>query len=82
TTVYYSDPEKFTLEVIVDKNIIEIFVNNGELYFAAPYDGNKTDIVEAFVKGRGNRKSILTQMEVHELKSIWPTFQTTTNTGK
>lgn len=82
TTIYYSDPEKFTVEVIVDKNIIEIFVNNGELYFAAPYDGNKTDLVEAFVKGRGNRKSILTQLEIHELKSIWPTFQPTAATGK
>jgi hypothetical protein len=72
TTIYYSDPEKFTLEVIVDKNIIEIFVNDGELYFAAPYDGAKTSIVEAFVKGRGNRKSILQKLDVHELKSIWP----------
>ena len=81
TTIYYSEKEKFTLEVIVDKNIIEIFVNDGELYFAAPYDGNKTNIVEAFVKGRGNRKSILQKMEVHELKSIWPASTIPTNTS-
>jgi fructan beta-fructosidase len=83
TTIYYSDPEKFTLEVIVDKNIIEIFVNDGGLYFAAPYDGAKTNIVEAFVKGRGNRKSILQKLDVHELKSIWPASpQTVGSNGK
>ena len=74
-TINYTKPneEKFKIEVIVDKNIIEFFVNDGELYYVAPFNADKTKTVEASVKGRGgNRKSILTKMEVHELKSIWP----------
>ena len=61
------------IEVIVDKNIVEFFVNDGEVYYAAPFNEEKTEKVEASVKGRGgDRKSILTKLEVHELKSIWP----------
>lgn len=75
TTTYYSASELFTFEIIVDKNIVEIFVNDGNLYFAAPFDAKKTDLVEAFTKGRGNRKSILQKIEVHELNSIWPAVQ-------
>jgi fructan beta-fructosidase len=73
TTTVYSKPgtEIFKLEVIVDKNIVEVFVNDGDLYFAAPFDGEKTGIVESFVRGRGERKSILKRLDVHELKSIW-----------
>lgn len=73
TTTVYSKPgtEIFKLEVIVDKNIVEVFVNDGERYFAAPYDGTKTGIVEAFARGRGERKSILKRLDVHELKSVW-----------
>lgn len=60
------------IEVIVDKNIIEFFVNDGEVYYVAPFDAEKTKTIEASVKGRGgNRKSILMKLEVHELKSIW-----------
>ncbi len=65
--------EVFKIEVIVDKNIVEFFVNDGELYYAAPFNEEKTKTVSATVKGRGgNRKSIVKKMEVHELKSIWP----------
>lgn len=73
TTTVYSKPgtEIFKLEVIIDKNIAEVFVNDGELYFAAPYEGEKTGIVEAFVRARGDRKSILKRLDVHELNSIW-----------
>ena len=64
--------EVFKIEVIVDKNIVEFFVNNGELYYAAPFNEEKIKTVSATVKGRGgNRKSIVKKMEVHELKSIW-----------
>lgn len=73
TTTHYVKPgtEKFRIEAIVDKNIVEVFVNDGELYFSAPFDDAKTGIVEVFVKGRGERKSILKKLEVHELNSIW-----------
>ena len=64
--------EVFKIEVIVDKNIVEFFVNDGELYYAAPFNEEKTRTVTATVKGRGgSRKSIVKKMEVHELKSIW-----------
>ncbi len=60
------------IEVIIDRNIVEFFVNDGEVYYAAPFNEEKTNTIEASVKGRfGNRKSILTRMEVHELKSVW-----------
>ena len=83
TTTNYVKPdtEKFRIEAIADKNIVEIFVNEGELYFSAPFDSKKTGIVEVFVKGRGERKSILKKLEVHELSSIWngETKNTTSN---
>jgi len=42
------------------------------VYYAAPFNEEKTKTVEASIKGRGgNRKSILRKMEVHELKSVW-----------
>lgn len=74
STINYIKPddEMFKVEVIVDKNIIEFFVNDGELYYVAPFNAEKTKTVDVVVKGRGgNRKSILKKLEVHELKSIW-----------
>ncbi len=66
------DTEAFKVEVIVDKNLIEIFINEGELYYVMPFESNKTNTVKAFMKGRGgNLKTIIKRMEVHELKSIW-----------
>lgn len=74
TTTNYVKPneEAMKIEVIIDRNIVEFFVNDGEVYYAAPFNDEKTRNVEASVKGRGgDRKSILKRMEVHELKSVW-----------
>jgi len=74
STTNYIKPDEgvMKIEVIVDKNIIEFFVNDGEVYYVAPFDAEKTKMIETSVKGRGgNRKSILKKLEVHELKSIW-----------
>ena len=74
TTTVYSKPnsEFFKIEAIVDKNIIEVFVNDGELYYAVPFNSTKNGKVDVFIKGWGDtRKSILKKLEVHELKSIW-----------
>jgi fructan beta-fructosidase len=74
TTTNYVKPDEevMKIEVIIDRNIFEFFVNDGEVYYAAPFNDEKTKTVEASVKGRfGNRKSILKRMEVHELKSVW-----------
>ena len=64
--------EEFIIEAIVDKNILEVFVNGGELYYAMPFNGDKSKVVEVFIKGRGNSsKALLKKLEVHELNSIW-----------
>jgi len=66
------DSETFKIEAIVDKNILEVFVNDGELYYVLPFDKVKNNQVDAFIKGRGNdRKALLKKLEVHELASIW-----------
>jgi fructan beta-fructosidase len=64
--------DMFKIEAIVDQNILEVFVNDGELYYVLPFNGSKTGKVDAFVKGRGgDRKVILKKLEVHQLNSIW-----------
>lgn len=47
------DTENFKIEAIVDKNILEVFVNDGEMYYAMPFDGPKTDC--SVYKGPGRR---------------------------
>ncbi len=68
-----SETSLFKIEAIVDKAIVEIFVNDGELYFVKPLNsvsGEKQ--IKAFVNGVGdNRKTILKKLEVHELNSVW-----------
>jgi fructan beta-fructosidase len=74
TTTNYIKPndENFKLEVIVDRNIIEFFVNDGEVYYAAPFNDEKTKTINVSIKERrGNRKTILKKLEVHELNSVW-----------
>jgi fructan beta-fructosidase len=64
--------ENFKIEAIVDKNMLEVFVNDGELYYAVPFDADKNGKIDVFVKGRGtDRKALVKRMEVHELRSIW-----------
>jgi fructan beta-fructosidase len=73
--ISYVNPndELMKIEVIVDRNIIEFFVNDGEVYYAAPFNEKKTNKVTAAAKSWGaGRKSILKKLEVFELKSIWP----------
>ena len=67
----------------MDKNILEFFVNDGELYYVTAFKGKKTNKIEALVSGgrgpggpgfgSGNRKFILKKLEVNELNSIWKT---------
>ena len=60
---------KVSMQVIVDRPMIEICGNAGEVYFTGSR-GKKGDVsaVKAFAKGGPAR---LVQLEVHELKSIW-----------
>jgi fructan beta-fructosidase len=76
---YVSKGDKLKIEVIADKNILEVFINNGELYYVMEFNGNKTGKIEASIKatrsGGGQqapaRKFIVNKLEVHELNSIW-----------
>jgi sucrose-6-phosphate hydrolase SacC (GH32 family) len=63
----------FKIEVIVDKKIAEVFVNDGELYFvkSLPFE-NRTSEIKAFVGGVDNgRHVVLKRLEIRELKSVW-----------
>ena len=61
------------MEVIVDKAIIEIFINDGELYFVEALNSVKAEkLLKAYAKGlEGGRKTILKKLEVNELASVW-----------
>ena len=76
---YTTNADIFKIEAIVDKNILEVYINDGELYYVSNFDGEKTPRVEASVpRGvmgmmSGNMSLyILKKLEVNELSSIWP----------
>jgi sucrose-6-phosphate hydrolase SacC (GH32 family) len=73
-----SHGEKLKIEIIIDKNILEAFINDGELYYVTEFTGDKTGTVEALIKptraggqAAPARKFVVTRLEVHELNSIW-----------
>jgi fructan beta-fructosidase len=73
---YVAGSDIFKIEAIIDKNILEIYINDGELYYVTAFNGVKSPKVEALVPGGsgargGNGKFILLKLEVSELKSIW-----------
>jgi fructan beta-fructosidase len=73
---YVAESDIFKIEAIVDKNLLEFFINDGELYYVTEFSGKKTPRIEASIPGStggrsANRKFILKRLEVHELKSIW-----------
>jgi len=71
----YSNPdsENFKIEAIVDKGIIEVFVNDGELYYVAPLKSSPESEkkVEAFVRGPSETKTVLKSLRINELQSSW-----------
>lgn len=77
---YVTSSDIFKIEAIVDKNILEFYINDGELYYVTAFNGEKISKIEASVPGndrgpfaRRNQKFILKKLEVHELNSIWNT---------
>jgi len=71
-TIYpQPNTEKFRIEAIVDKNTLEIFVNDGELYYTLPFNNRKNGKIDVFAGGDSDRKAILKNLEVHQLASIW-----------
>ncbi len=77
--LYVTDAKIFKIEAIVDKNLLEFFINDGELYYVTEFAGKKSPVVEALIpsaQGGGQRaasprKFIVKRLEVHELNSIW-----------
>ena len=64
------------LEVIVDKTLIEVYVNGGRYYWFKNYvDGDLNDFNLSFSKGgdplHKNPKTLVKNLEIYELKSIW-----------
>jgi len=69
--MYAPASDIFKIEAILDKNILELFVNDGELYYATAFHGRKNGTIEAAADGDADRKFILKKLEVHTLRSIW-----------
>ncbi|MFL5742979.1 MAG: glycoside hydrolase family 32 protein [Flavisolibacter sp.] len=74
----------FKIEAILDKNILEVYVNDGEVYYVTEFKGQKNGKIQATVapvRSFGSvqpvtRKFIVKKLEVHELDSIWPKSMT------
>jgi fructan beta-fructosidase len=60
---------KITVQILIDRPMIETFVNDGRMIITAPYS-NDLDItaVEAFAEGANAR---LLSLDVHELNASW-----------
>jgi len=74
--IYVPESDIFKIEAIVDKNILEFYVNDGELYYVTEFSGKKAPRIETSISGSSvgrnvNRKLVVRKLEVHELKSIW-----------
>lgn len=73
---YVPEGDQLKLEVILDGNTLECFVNDGELYYVTNFSGNHTGKIELGIPAgrgpqRGTRKFIVHKLEVYDLKSIW-----------
>jgi fructan beta-fructosidase len=75
---YIANSDAFHIEAIVDKNILEVYINGGELYYVTAFNGKKVPRIEASVPKvnmgpfPGRRSAfMLKKLEVNELKSIW-----------
>ncbi len=64
------DGEKLKLEFIVDRNSMEVFINDGLYEMMIPYNstGEKSEILFNHTVGKS---TIVESLEIHELNSIW-----------
>lgn len=62
------EDHKLYLELIVDRNSIEVFTNNGQHVNCIQYDSSNKDPEVRFT---GRNKTRIERLEIHELKSIW-----------
>ena len=60
---------KITLEILVDRTMVEVFANNGRYYFVmGAYLVDNDPAIKVFSKGG---KTKLKNLEIYELNSIW-----------
>ncbi|HEX6925047.1 MAG TPA: glycoside hydrolase family 32 protein [Longimicrobiaceae bacterium] len=72
--------ERLKIEAIVDRVAVEVFVNDGELYFVKRHNSVDADKkLEVFTGGGSNRSAVLETLTVHELESIWQQNVVTSN---
>lgn len=73
---YTTVSDIFKIEALVDKNLLEFFINDGELYYVTEFKGKKSSDIKVSVPPKSgeresNQKFILKKLEVNELNSIW-----------
>jgi fructan beta-fructosidase len=76
---YVPGTDVIKIEAIVDKNLLEFYVNDGELYYVTAFNGEKQPVVEAIIAASTQRagttavarKFLVKKLEVNELNSIW-----------
>lgn len=62
---------KLKLEIIVDRNSIEVFINEGRFLKTIPYNSTDKDLGLKFITPDDPSSLINANIVVHELKSIW-----------
>lgn len=69
---FHPTGDKIKFEVIVDRMGMEIFVDDGALYFVKEFNSvDREKHVKIFSGGRGPTKMLIEKFEVKTLKSIW-----------
>ncbi len=68
--------QQLEMEIIVDKTLIEVYVNGGRYYWFDKYDDDDLNNLKlTFIKGgdplHKNPKTLIKTLEIYELKSIW-----------
>ena len=63
------------VEIIVDKTIIEVYANGGLMYWMSKHNENLDDFKISLFQHSGNLnkkpKTLVKNLEIHELSSIW-----------
>jgi sucrose-6-phosphate hydrolase SacC (GH32 family) len=64
------------LEIIVDNKVIEVFINDGRKYLLGnntkgDLDNFSVSVFNSATSLNKNPKTIVKNLEIHELKSIW-----------
>lgn len=63
------DDNRIYLEILIDRNSVEIFANHGRLYLSAVH--NSVDQLKRIELFSIDGKTLVKTMEIYELKSIW-----------